>query len=86
MKINLPEQNKPAAGAVPSQPRKLKKVLGELPNANMGELTRQTFTILRDLNRQTMPNRDRLEDMEMIVFKSDNLISLASGALLPVLR
>jgi hypothetical protein len=66
MKINLPEQNKPAAGAVPSQPRKLKKVLGELPNANMGELTRQTFTILRDLNRQTMSNRDRLEDMEMI--------------------
>ena len=66
MKLRLPEQNAPAADATPNNPRKLKKVLSELPNSNMGELTRQTFIILRDLNRQTMPNKHRLENLEMI--------------------
>ena len=66
MKLRLPEQIAPAADATPNNPRKLKKVLSELPNSNMGELTRQTFIILRDLNRQTMPNKHRLENLEMI--------------------
>ena len=66
MKLNIPEQKAPSAGATPNQPRKLKKVLSALPNANMGELTKQTFTILRDLNRQTMPGKQRLENLEMI--------------------
>lgn len=66
MKLNLPEQSKPAANATPNDPRKLKKVLAALPSANMGELTRQTYTILKDLNRQTMLNRHRLENMEML--------------------
>jgi len=66
MKLRLPEQNAPAADATPNNPRKLKKVLSELPNSNMGELTRQTYIILRDLNRQTMPNKHRLENLEMI--------------------
>ena len=66
MKLRLPEQNTPAADATPNNPRKLKKLLSELPNSNMGELTRQTFIILRDLNRQTMPNKHRLENLEMI--------------------
>lgn len=66
MKLNIPEQKAPAADATPNQPRKLKKVLSALPNANMGELTKQTFLILRDLNRQTMPNKQRLENLEMI--------------------
>ncbi len=66
MKLNIPEQKAPTADATPNQPRKLKKVLSALPNANMGELTRQTFLILRDLNRQTMPNKQRLENLEMI--------------------
>jgi len=66
MKLRLPEQNAPAADATPNNPRKLKKVLSGLPNSNMGELTRQTFTMLRDLNRQTMPNKHRLENLEMI--------------------
>ncbi len=66
MKLNIPEQHSPSAGATPSHPRKLKKVLAALPNANMGELTKQTFLILRDLNRQEMPNKHRLENMEML--------------------
>lgn len=66
MKLNIPEQHAPAADATPNQPRKLKKVLSALPNSNMGELTKQTFMILRDLNRQSMPNKQRLEDLEMI--------------------
>ena len=66
MKLHIPEQNAPTADATPSHPRKLKKVLSALPNSNMGELTKQTFLILRDLNRQTMPNKHRMEDMEML--------------------
>lgn len=66
MKLNIPEQSAPSADATPSHPRKLKKVISALPNSNMGELTKQTFLILRDLNRQTMPNKHRLEDMEML--------------------
>ena len=66
MKINLPDRKAPIEGATPNHPRKLKKVLSALPNTNMGELTKQTFVILRDLNRQTMPNKHRLENLEMI--------------------
>ncbi|MCK4834812.1 MAG: hypothetical protein KAT12_08535 [Gammaproteobacteria bacterium] len=66
MKLNIPEQKAPSADATPSHPRKLKKVLSALPNTNMGELTKQTYFILRDLNRQTMPNKHRLEDLEML--------------------
>lgn len=66
MKLNIPEQKEPSAESTPSHPRKLKKVISDLPNSNMGELTKQTFLILRDLNRQTMPNKHRLEDLEML--------------------
>ncbi|VAW55292.1 hypothetical protein MNBD_GAMMA05-2389 [hydrothermal vent metagenome] len=66
MKLNIPEQNAPTASATPNHPRKFKKVLSALPNANMGELTKQTFQILRDQNRQTMPNKHRLENLEML--------------------
>ena len=66
MKLNIPEQQTPSADATPSHPRKLKKVLAALPNTSMGELTKQTFLILRDLNRQSMSNKHRLENMEML--------------------
>jgi len=66
MKLNLPAQNAPTATSTPSNPRQLKKLLSTLPNSNMGELTKQTFQILRDLNRQTMPNKHRLENLEML--------------------
>ncbi|MBE9567095.1 MAG: hypothetical protein IMF14_00265 [Proteobacteria bacterium] len=66
MKLNIPQQSKPTKDAIPSHPRKLKKILAALPNTNMGELTKQTFQILRELNRQTMPNKHRLEDLEML--------------------
>lgn len=66
MKLNLPEQSAPTSDATPSHPRKLKKVLSALPNSNMGELTKRTYFILRDLNRQTMPNKHRLENLEML--------------------
>ncbi len=73
MKLNIPEQNAPSADATPSHPRKLKKVISALPNSNMGELTRQTFLILRDLNRQTMPNKHRLENLEMLRVLARNI-------------
>jgi hypothetical protein len=66
MKLNIPQQSKPSKDATPSHPRKLKKILAALPNTNMGELTKKTYQILRELNRQTMPNKHRLEDLEML--------------------
>ena len=66
MKLHIPEQTDPARDAFPAQPRKVKKWLAELPTANMGEMTRRMYTALRDLNRQKMPNRTRLEIMEMM--------------------
>jgi cyclic-di-GMP-binding protein len=66
MKLHIPEQNTPAKGAIPNHPRKLKKWLASLPHANMGEMTRQIYSALRDLNRQTMPNRYRIENMELL--------------------
>ena len=75
MKLNLPEQNAPTADSSPSNPRKFKKVLSALPNANMGELTRQTFQILRDQNRQTMPNKHRLENLEILREQARNIFN-----------
>ncbi len=66
MKLNLPAQNAPTATSTPSNPRQLKKLLSALSNSNMGELTKQIFQILRDLNRQTMPGKHRLENLEML--------------------
>jgi len=75
MRLNLPEQNAPGADSSPSNPRKLKKVLSTLPNANMGELTRQVFQILRDQNRQTMPNKHRLENLELLREQARNIFN-----------
>lgn len=66
MKLNIPQQSVATDDSTPSNPRKLKKVLSTLPNTNMGELTKQTFHILRDQNRQVMPHKQRLENLEMI--------------------
>jgi hypothetical protein len=66
MKLHIPEQNAPAKDAIPNHPRKLKKWLAELPHANMGEMTRQIYNAVRDLNRQTMPNKYRMENMELL--------------------
>ena len=66
MKLHIPEQNAPAKDAIPNHPRKLKKWLADLPYANMGELTRQIYNAVCDLNRQSMPNKYRFENMEML--------------------
>lgn len=66
MKLHIPERKTPAKNAFHNHPRKVKKWLSDLPSANMGELTRQIFSSIRELNRQTMPNKHRLENMEML--------------------
>ena len=66
MKLHIPEQQAPVKGATPQHPRKLKKWLANLPHANMGEMTRLIYSAVRDLNRQTMPNKYRVEDMELL--------------------
>jgi hypothetical protein len=66
MKLHIPEQNTPAKGATPNHPRKLKKWLANLPHANMGEMTRQIYSAVRDLNRQAMANKYRIENLEQL--------------------
>ena len=73
MKLNIPEQSAATKESTPSNPRKLKKLLSSLPNANMGELTKHTFQILRDQNRQSMPNKHRLENLEMLRVPARNI-------------
>ena len=66
MKLHIPEQQAPVKGALQNHPRKLKKWLANLPHANMGEMTRQVYSAVRELNRQTMPAKYRIEDMELL--------------------
>jgi len=66
MKLYIPEQTEPATDDFPSHPRKVKKWLAAVPQTNMGEMTRQIFNTIRKLNRQKMPNKHRLENMEMM--------------------
>ncbi len=66
MKLYIPEQTEPAIEDFPSHPRKVKKWLAAVPQTNMGEMTRQIFNTIRKLNRQKMPNKHRLENMEMM--------------------
>ena len=75
MKLHIPEQQAPAKGATPQHPRKLKKWLASLPHANMGEMTRQIYSAVRDLNRQTMPNKYRIENMELLRETVRNIFS-----------
>lgn len=75
MKLHLPEQRAASADSSPSNPRKLKKVLSVLPSANMGELTKQIFQILRDQNRQAMPGNHRLENLEMLRLQARNIFN-----------
>ncbi len=75
MKLHLPTQQAPNANSSPSNPRQLKKVLSALPVANMGELTKQTFQILRDQNRQLMPAKHRLENLKMLRKQTRNIFN-----------
>ena len=66
MKLRIPEQSDNKDSALPAHPRKLKKWLANLPQANMGEMTRQIFGAIRELNRRPIPAKHRLEIMEMM--------------------
>jgi len=64
MKLNIPEQTTPTKDDFPNHPKKIKKWLADLQRANMGEFTRQMYNGLVALNRQSMPAKYRLENME----------------------
>jgi len=67
MKLNIPEQIEPGSDDFPSHPRKLKKWLTGLKQANMGDFTRQIYNGLLKINRLTVAPKHRLENMEMMV-------------------
>lgn len=66
MRLNIPQQSAPGSEDFLSHPRKLKKWLTGLPQANTGETTRQLFTAIRQLNRQSIPNKHRMENLELL--------------------
>lgn len=66
MKLLIPEQSDAQENGFPTHPRKAKKWLADLPQANMGEMTKQIFSAVRQINRTKMPAKHRLEIMEML--------------------
>lgn len=66
MKLHIPNQTAPVKGAFPNHPRKVRKWLAQLPRASMGDMTRQIYNALVDLNRQDMPPKYRIENMELL--------------------
>ncbi len=66
MKLYIPQQSAAAKDSMQSHPRKVKKWLNSLPHSSMGELTRQIYTGINELNQQTMPYKHRMENMEML--------------------
>ncbi|MDT8451287.1 MAG: hypothetical protein RQ936_00920 [Gammaproteobacteria bacterium] len=66
MKLLIPEQAEVSNSILPLHPRKAKKWLSDLPQANMGEMTKQIFALIRELNRKKIPAKHRLEIMEML--------------------
>ena len=66
MKLYIPEQIPPGKDDFPNHPRKVKKWLNGLKQANMGDYTRQIYNAIMHLNRQAMPAKYRLENMEIL--------------------
>lgn len=66
MKLNVPAQTAPGKDDFPNHPRKVKKWLADLKRANMGDFTRHIYNGLLTLNRQSMPPKYRLENMEIL--------------------
>jgi cyclic-di-GMP-binding protein len=59
-------QNATGQGGFPTQPRKLKRWLDELPLVNMGDATRQFYEGLKLLNASELSPTDRLELLEIM--------------------
>lgn len=66
MKLNIPEQVVTFAEDLPTTPRKVKKWLEGLKQANMGDYTRLMYSTLLKLNRTPIPPDDRFEMMELL--------------------
>lgn len=66
MFFKLPSLKTSGQGDFPTQPRKLKRWLEELPLVNMGDTTRQFFEALRQLNTQDLAPAHRLELLELM--------------------
>lgn len=66
MKLNIPEQVAANEDDFPTHPRKVKKWLDGLKQANMGDYTRLMFTGIQKLNRTTISPDNRFEIMELM--------------------
>jgi cyclic-di-GMP-binding protein len=66
MPFRLPSLRASGQGDLPTQPRKLRRWLSELPLVNMGEATRQFYQGLRILNETRLSPGARLELMELM--------------------
>jgi len=66
MKLHIPEQTTPDEDDFPNHPRKIKKWLTTLKQANLGDYARQVYNGLILLNKQKMPAKYRMENMEAL--------------------
>jgi len=66
MKLHIPEQLTPTEDAFVSHPEQFKQWLAALPHANTGELTRNIFYAMREHNKQSMADEDRLANLEIL--------------------
>ena len=64
MKLHIPQRSTPDSDSFPTHPRKVRKWLSQLPTANMGNTARLVYDALISLNRQHMPPKHRLENLE----------------------
>lgn len=71
--LRVPKRNPPPADYALSDPRRAEKWFDSLPQANIGELARQTYQALTEFNRVEMPDSIRLQIAERFVATVDYL-------------
>ncbi len=66
MKLHLPGKNAQPVASTLSDPRKFKEFISTLFGSGTDDLTNQIFQTLHDMNRQTLPAKHRLENLEIL--------------------
>jgi len=73
LKLDLPKRTQPGREAFDSSTQHVKSWLGNLPMANVGEATKQTYAAIVDMNGQDLPAGQRLRALELMLPALDYL-------------
>lgn len=66
VRLKLPEQDLPHLTVGADQPKKLQQWVDDLPVMNMGEMARQLYEFIQELNRLQLDSRQRFQLLEII--------------------